>query len=436
MRKNLNKKDFIQICFMLFGMIFGAGNLLFPPMLGKFSGNNLTASIIGFCISGVVLPILGIIVVMMHDKLSNITDKVSTKFTSWFIAIVYISTGPSVVIPRAATTPFSIILEPYLDPNINIYLVRTIYTVIFFVIVYFLCLNPSKLVNKLGKILSPLLFILIVFMFLGLFFKGGGNLLEAQNNYVKFPFVMGFLEGYSTLDAVSSINFGIVLTMNLIYKGLEEKSDMLRTTVKAGFILVLLISSLYMMLAFIGASTAGMFVNTTNGAEILNEAVFYIFGPFGRIILSLTFLIACLSICISSLICTSEYFSEEYKFLSYKQWLLIWITMSLILANYGLDSILVFTKPILYMINPIAIVLIILGILDKFFDGNRLIYNATIHTVIFISLLSVLPRLNINIYVINNIIKYIPFSSVDMAWVIPTFVVFVAINIYVKIRRR
>ncbi|CAM3395880.1 branched-chain amino acid transport system II carrier protein [Pseudostreptobacillus hongkongensis] len=435
MRENLNKKDFIQICFMLFGMIFGAGNLLFPPMLGKFSGNNLTLSIIGFCISGVVLPILGIIVVMMHDKLSNITDKVSTKFTSWFIAITYISTGPSVVIPRAATTPFSIILEPYLDPNINIYLVRTIYTVIFFVIVYFLCLNPSKLVNKLGKILSPLLFILIVFMFLGLFFKGAGNLLEAQNNYAKFPFVMGFLEGYSTLDAVSSINFGIVLTMNLIYKGLEEKSDMLRTTVKAGFILVLLISSLYMMLAFIGASTAGMFANTTNGAEILNEAVFYIFGPFGRIILSLTFLIACLSICISSLICTSEYFSEEYKFLSYKQWLLIWITMSLILANYGLDSILVFTKPILYMINPIAIVLIILGILDKFFDGNRLIYNATIHTVIFISLLSVLPILNINIYVINNIIKYMPFSSVDMAWVIPTFVVFVVTNIYVKIRR-
>ena len=421
---------------MLFGMIFGAGNLLFPPMLGKFSGNNLTVSIIGFCISGVVLPILGIIVVMMHDKLSNITDKVSTKFTSWFIAITYISTGPSVVIPRAATTPFSIILEPYLDTNINIYLVRTIYTVIFFVIVYFLCLNPSKLVNKLGKILSPLLFILIVFMFLGLFFKGAGNLLEAQNNYSKFPFVMGFLEGYSTLDAVTSINFGIVLTMNLIYKGLEEKSDMLRTTVKAGFILVLLISSLYMMLAFIGASTAGMFANTTNGAEILNEAVFYIFGPFGRIILAITFLIACLSICISSLICTSEYFSEEYKFLSYKQWLLIWITMALILANYGLDSILVFTKPILYIINPIAIVLIILGMLDKFFDGNRLIYNATIHTVIFISLLSVLPRLNINIYVINNIIKYMPFSSVDMAWVIPTFVVFVVTNIYVKIRRR
>ena len=436
MGKNLNKKDFIQICFMLFGMIFGAGNLLFPPMLGKFSGNNLTASIIGFCISGVVLPILGIIVVMMHDKLSNITDKVSTKFTSWFIAITYISTGPSVVIPRAATTPFSIILEPYLDTNINIYLVRTIYTVIFFVIVYFLCLNPSKLVNKLGKILSPLLFILIVFMFLGLFFKGAGNLLEAQNNYSKFPFVMGFLEGYSTLDAVTSINFGIVLTMNLIYKGLEEKSDMLRTTVKAGFILVLLISSLYMMLAFIGASTAGMFANTTNGAEILNEAVFYIFGPFGRIILAITFLIACLSICISSLICTSEYFSEEYKFLSYKQWLLIWITMALILANYGLDSILVFTKPILYIINPIAIVLIILGMLDKFFDGNRLIYNATIHTVIFISLLSVLPRLNINIYVINNIIKYMPFSSVDMAWVIPTVVVFVVTNIYVKIRRR
>ena len=436
MRKSLNKKDFIQICFMLFGMIFGAGNLLFPPMLGKFSGHNLTASIIGFCISGVVLPILGIIVVMMHDKLSNITDKVSTKFTSWFIAIVYISTGPSVVIPRAATTPFSIILEPYLDPNINIYLVRTIYTVIFFVIVYFLCLNPSKLVNKLGKILSPLLFILIVFMFLGLFFKGGGNLLEAQNNYAKFPFVMGFLEGYSTLDAVSSINFGIVLTMNLIYKGLEEKSDMLRTTVKAGFILVLLISSLYMMLAFIGASTAGMFVNTTNGAEILNEVVFYIFGPFGRIILARTCLIACLSICISSLACTSEYFSEEYKFLSYRQWLLIWITMSLIFANYGLDSILVFTKPILYIINPIAIVLIILGMLDKFFDGNRLIYNATIHTVIFISLLSVLPRLNINIYVINNIIKYMPFSSVDMALVIPTFVVFVVTNIYVKIRSR
>ena len=59
MKERLTKKENVLIATMLFGLFFGAGNLIFPAYMGQLAGKNMWQAIVGFVITGVGLPLLG-----------------------------------------------------------------------------------------------------------------------------------------------------------------------------------------------------------------------------------------------------------------------------------------------------------------------------------------------------------------------------------------
>lgn len=99
---------------MLFSLFFGAGNLIFPPMVGKMSGTSMYSSMLFFSITAVVLPVLGVIAVAKSKGLINMGKKVSPWFATLFTIIIYLSMGPLMGIPRAGTVPFEIGIAPNL----------------------------------------------------------------------------------------------------------------------------------------------------------------------------------------------------------------------------------------------------------------------------------------------------------------------------------
>ena len=48
--------DTVAIGLMLFALFLGAGNLIFPPVLGQQAGENVWVATIGFLVTGVGLP--------------------------------------------------------------------------------------------------------------------------------------------------------------------------------------------------------------------------------------------------------------------------------------------------------------------------------------------------------------------------------------------
>ena len=147
----LSKKSLLVVSVMLFALFFGAGNLIFPPFLGQNAGEKTLPAMIGFLVTAVVLPVLGVVVVARFDGLEKLGRQVGPRFALVFAVLIYLSIGPGLGIPRAASVPFEMAVAPYLPEGSNPALWMAAYSLGFFLIALWLCLNPGKLVDRIGR---------------------------------------------------------------------------------------------------------------------------------------------------------------------------------------------------------------------------------------------------------------------------------------------
>lgn len=230
----LSKKSLLVVSVMLFALFFGAGNLIFPPFLGQNAGENTLPAMIGFLATAVVLPVLGVVVVARFDGLEKLGKQVGARFALVFTVLIYLSIGPGLGIPRAASVPFEMAVAPYLPEGSNPALWMAAYSLGFFLIVLWLCLNPGKLVDRIGRGLTPALLALLTLLFVSFLFRGETSVAAAQGGYQEAALLKGFTEGYNTMDTIAALNFGLVISATLGTFGLTEKKDKMRYTILAG----------------------------------------------------------------------------------------------------------------------------------------------------------------------------------------------------------
>ncbi|MCJ7855551.1 branched-chain amino acid transport system II carrier protein [Lachnospiraceae bacterium NSJ-143] len=397
-------------------MFFGAGNLIFPPFLGSQAGTGTWTAMIGFALSAICLPILGVIAVAQSGGLPALAGRVHPKFAYIFTLLIYLSIGPCLAIPRTASTSFEMAVIPFMA-NIPA-MVRIGYSLIFFAVALFLALHPEKLSDRLGKILGPCLLTLIFIIVVGCLFNSPGGYGVPTGSYTNNRIVQGFLDGYLTMDTIAALNFGIIISLNIKNKGVENEGSVVKYTIMAGWIAGAVLLAVYAALAHIGAVSGGSFSGASNGAGVLTNLVSYLFGRAGIIILGLIFVIACLNTCIGLLCCCSEYFSTIFPKISYRAWVLIFALASFLISIAGLNAILAVSVPVLNAIYPVAIVLIILGLFNRFFSKFRYVYPVTITFTGVVSIVYALNSAKITIPVITGLITRIP-PLVDLCWVLP-----------------
>ncbi|WP_297238616.1 branched-chain amino acid transport system II carrier protein [uncultured Faecalicoccus sp.] len=360
----LNFKYTILIGFTLFSMFFGAGNLIFPPLLGAQSGSHFIYSMIGFLITAVFVPTITIIVVAKHQGLKNLTDRIHPIFTVLFVTLVYLLIGPCVAIPRTASTSFEMALSPFLSSEHLIW-ARIFYSLCFFVLTSYVALHPNKLKNLLGKIMTPLLLILIGAVFIGTLINLPINIGETAQRYQEIPVWSGIVDGYQTMDILAALNFGIIISINIQDLGVKDPKQIAKEIMKAGVVAGILLGSVYCLTGYIGMHTSGYFENVTNGAQVLVYAIQNSFGSFAQILVGAIFFIACFNVCSGLLSCCAQYFHELYSKISYKTWLFGFAAFSFVVSSFGLDFILNASTPILSIMCPLAVVLIVFGIVIK-----------------------------------------------------------------------
>ena len=419
---NLSKKDLVLISLMLFSLFFGAGNLIFPPFLGQSAGGATWISMTGFFITAVGFPVLGVVAVAKSGGLHNLAKRVNPLFASIFTVLIYLSIGPCLGIPRAGSLPFEMAIAPYLPQSVSKPGALFIFTLVFFSIAYWISLTPAKLVDRMGKILTPTLLILISLIFIATIFKPLGSYGTATEEYINSPFVKGFLEGYLTMDTIAALNFGIVIALAIKSKGIKEEKIIISASVKAGIIAGILLIVIYSILAHLGASSGGRFGATENGAQTLTNIMTYIFGKPGAVLLAVIFTLACLTTCVGLITSCSQYFSTLTSKLSYKNWVRILSISSMTIANMGLTKILAISVPVLNAIYPIAIMLIVLAMLDKFFNGSTVVYGLTILFTGVVSIIDALGQVGIEWSFIVNLFNKLPLYSKGLGWVLPALI--------------
>lgn len=414
----LSRRNRILMGLTLFSMFFGAGNLIFPPFLAYQAGGATWPAMAGFCLTAIGFPILGVIAVAKSGGLDALSRRVNPAFAQVFVLLTYLSIGPGLAIPRNSVTSFEMAILPFLGENAPLAVLQMVYSVVFFAVAVLVALRPEKLSDRLGKIMTPILLALIVAIFAGCILNPGPYG-QVTGNYTTHSVIQGFLDGYQTMDAIAALNFGFIIALNIRAKGVEEEKQVVGETVHAGWIAGLLLLAVYCALAHVGGVAGGMVEGATNGARTLTGMVALLFGPVGNLLLAVIFVIACLNTCIGLLTCCSDYFHKLLPKVSYRAWVLFFAITSAIVANAGLDAILSVSVPILGAIYPVALMLILLGLLHHWVDRRPGIYPVSILFTGVVSVLSALDGLGFCPGPLSAALDALPLAGQGLPWLLP-----------------
>ena len=413
----LGKRNKVLVSFMLFSLFFGAGNLIFPPFLGQNAGSATLPAMLGFLLTAVVLPVLGVIVVARFDGLDRLAQQVGPRFALVFTLLIYLSIGPGLGIPRAASVPFEMAVAPYLPEDANATLWMVVYSLLFFLVALWLCLTPGKLVSRIGHVLTPSLLALLVFLFISFLARGQVEVAAPQSAYQTAPFLKGFAEGYQTMDTIAALNFGLVISTTLGGFGLREKRDRLHYTRLAGLLAGAILALVYMMLTYMGMCSSGVYPIQENGAWTLRCIVHQLFGEPGAVLLAVIFTLACLTTCVGLINSISQFFSTLFKKGSDRVWVCAITGDSCLTCNLGLNAILSISVPILNAIYPVAIVLILMGLSHGLWQRNVYAYPLTAACTACVSVLYALEAAGLSLSFVSAALKRLPLYELGFGWV-------------------
>ena len=437
MKQKLNISTYMFIGSMLFGMFFGAGNLIFPIHLGQEAGRNVFIAIIGFILTATGLPFLGVLGIGLAGKenMFSLVKLVSKIWAYFFTILVYLTIGPFFAIPRTATVSYEIGIAPMIPKSYN-QLGLFIFTLIFFLIALYISLNPGKLLVWIGKILNPLFLILIGILIIRAILLPMGNIsaITPQESYQNMAFFKGLTDGYNTMDAIASLAFGIIVVNTIKDFKVTKTKDIVFCIVKVGAICSLLMIIIYLGLSIIGAMSVGKFEISENGGIALAQIAKYYLGDFGNIILAILITVACIKTAIGLICSISDIFKEMFPTsFSYKTYAIIFTVMSTVIANVGLTNIIKYSIPVLFFLYPIIIVTIFLSLFTKQFRDNRIVWRAGVFTACIFSigdLLNALPEWIRDSLIVSNVLdlyKKLPLFEIGMSWIIPEIIVLIVV---------
>ena len=412
----LGKRDLLVVSVMLFALFFGAGNLIFPPFLGQNAGTHTLAAMVGFLATAVILPVLGVVVVARFDGLEKLGQQVGKRFALVFTLLIYLSIGPGLGIPRAASVPFEMAVAPYLPQGANLSLWMAVYSLVFFLVALWLCLSPGKLVNRIGRGLTPAMLTLLTLLFVCFLFRGETQVAQPRDSYAAAPLLKGFTEGYNTMDTIAALNFGLVISTTLASFGLREKRDRMRYTVLAGLLAGTILALVYAMLSYMGMCSSGVYALQDNGAWTLRCIVYQVFGGTGAVLLAAIFTLACLTTCVGLINSISQYFSTLFAGVSYRTWVFVITFFSLLVCNLGLNMILSISVPVLNAIYPVSIVLILLGLSHDLWKRNPFVYPMTVLGTAAVSVLYALGDAGVPLGSLGQLLHRLPLYKMGFGW--------------------
>ncbi|WP_299018936.1 branched-chain amino acid transport system II carrier protein [uncultured Photobacterium sp.] len=414
MSKSLKVTDIMALGFMTFAFFLGAGNIIFPPQAGLSAGENLLPAMFGFLSTAVGLPLIGIIAVAVAGGgWKGLTRDLPPKVATLMAVLIFIIIGPAFAAPRTGLVAYEMAVKPFIADAGQASL--TVFSVIFFAVALFFAWSRGKLIDMIGKFLTPALFAVLVVLAIAVFVNPQGEILAAQGEYMDMAFTKGFLEGYNTMDTFAALMFGMLIVDVIRKKGVTDEKATCSYLIYAGLIAAAGLAFVYISLFYLGATSSAVAAGADNGGAILAAYVQALFGPVGQMILSTIVLLACLTTAIGLISACSDYFSSLTK-LSYEKWAVILAVICAVIANVGLNQLISLSIPVLFALYPVAVALVALTFVRKWMPNPRMAYRTVLLVSLVFSLIDAAKFMGIDMSALN----VLPLFDYGMAWVLPT----------------
>ena len=383
MKRDLTLKETVVITSMLFGMFFGAGNLIFPAKVGLDAGSNMWSAFAGVFVTAVGIPMLAVVGLGLSrsEGVVELSQRVSRKYSLFFCTLLYLTIGPLFAIPRCASTAFSVGAVNLL-PQEGERLYLALFSLVFFAVVLYFSLKPGGIMTWIGKWLNPVFLVFLAVLVIAALAKPSSSIsaVTPAESYASSgsAFFRGFLEGYNTLDALAGLAFGIVVIDVVRKNGISQPERVAVNTAKAGIFSCLFMGLIYLFITLICAQSAPVCAGADNGGTVLGTIANHYFRSAGSVLMTLIVTFACLKTAIGLVTSCSKAFVDMFpKGPGYTVWAVVFSLVSFGIANFGLTTIVSWCVPVLMFLYPLAITLILLSLSGKFIGTNPTVYRTT-----------------------------------------------------------
>ncbi len=422
--EKLKAKQVLSVTLTLFAVFFGAGNMIFPPAMGQLAGTNYLRALAGFILTDAGIALLGMIaVVLVGTEISDLGNLVSRKFSIFLAVCVYLLIGPLFAMPRTGSVSFELAIKPYVPEQYAV-VSSLIVTGIFFFLTYYLSSNPNKVVDVVGRYLTPILLLSIIAIFISCLLHDNsvesmvqyGSIPNPQGIYAEIPFFQGMIEGYNALDGPAGLVFAIIIINAVRGYGVKDEKRIAKYTIICGIGSAAILAAVYFMLTYIGAVTLTPF---ENGGALLHTVTSDLLGHAGGIILGIAVLFACMTTSIGLTTSFADYFHGLFPSVSYKKITAIVCLFSFIISNVGLTQLINISLPVLMMVYPVTVVLVILSFFRRLIKHRRMVYVLGMIFAFCAAFVNGMESVNISLGIVTDLCHRIPFYELNLGWIIP-----------------
>ena len=408
--KQHSKRDIFVIGFALFSMFFGAGNVLFPPYLGMSAGPKWVLGFICYYIADIGLALLALFSIFRRGSSQDIVRPIGKIPSTILFCAIVLCIGPMLAIPRTAATTFELGIQP-LTGGVN----SVVFSILFFVLVFVCTVRENKVVDIVGKLMTPLLLIgLVILITVGIVRPIGpvGDAPQSLNVAAD-----GIKNGYQTMDVLATMLFGILMLRTVEHKGYTEPHEKFSVSLKASLVAGVTMLIIYGGLTWLGASVATRFDLSAGRADVILSIVEELLGHTGTVIFAVVVALACLTTAIGLVSSCADFFADLFKNrVGYKGFVVIICVFSAVVSNVGLDRIISIAAPILDVVYPPTLALIVLS----YFRGiDKLTCRFAAAGALVISFLT---ALSVYFGVSMPFLRYLPFDSLGFGWLVPSAV--------------
>lgn len=416
LKKHLTSKDIVALGFMTFALFVGAGNIIFPPIVGLQAGENVWTAALGFLLTAVGLPVMTVVALArVGGGIDALSQPIGKKAGVLLAMVCYLAVGPLFATPRTATVSFEVGLAPLFGHSATPLLV---YSLIYFALVIAISLYPGRLLDTVGHVLAPIKILALAALGIAAVLWPAGHAIPATEVYQQIPFSSGFVNGYLTMDTLGAMVFGIVIVNAARSRGVESAGLLTRYTIMAGVIAGIGLTLVYLSLFRLGSVSGELVPTAQNGAEILHAYVQHTFGNMGSGFLGMLIFIACMVTAVGLTCACAEFFSHHLPF-SYRTLVFILGGFSTLVSNLGLSHLIQLSIPVLTAIYPPCIILVVLSFTLRWWNNtSRVVAPVMLVSLLFgmidgiksSALSNLLPEWTLNL----------PMSAQGLAWLLPS----------------
>ncbi|GHU11404.1 branched-chain amino acid transport system carrier protein [Alphaproteobacteria bacterium] len=347
--------------FALFGMFFGAGNLVFPIKIGQITGGHWMLGSLGLIITGIILPFLGLFVVKLHKGDYMRFFGGAGSLARFLLPLFMLSLlGSFGAVPRCITVAHGSISQ--LMPDLSL----GIFSGIFCGVAYFISLKDQRIISIVGKWMTPILLLLLAILFM--ISATNGDTQMAMETAPIQSFCDGILTGYQTMDLLAAFFFS-ALVFAQIQKTLPEGTsddDLMKISIKSGIIAVILLAIVYIGMVFLGSNFSGLIANI-DPALMLTTIANHTMGSHATLFMGITIIFACFTTVVALNGIYARYLHSLFglKPNKFKLILFLTTTTSFAVSQFDFNGIARFLAPTLEALYPSTIALTAISIFSK-----------------------------------------------------------------------